>query len=333
MLSKPTTGLKWRFRRFFRNRMPVGERVELNQRSTYIWPTREGYLLIVIVLLMLIGATNYQNNLAFLLTFLLISIGLVSVILTYRNIQDIQFTVRVPDELFADSVNRVSVMCTDRAGRNHHTVGLGLSYEQLKFIDIPAEQTVSLDIYLDTLKRGRLIMPGIMVSSIYPFGWLRTWAYIQLQQDVLVYPKPVEPPEFSQLAGTQTDEEGQKAEGVDDLYGLKPYQAGEPLSRIDWKAFARERGLFIREFNGYQASRICFSWNDFPGVAPELRLSYLTFLVIEAAKAQLAFALELPDNSVAFDEGEVHRSHCLQLLACYQLDAHLTEKQFMTPVA
>ncbi|MEE4245001.1 MAG: hypothetical protein V2I33_06305, partial [Kangiellaceae bacterium] len=52
-----------------KSRMPVSRSVRLKQRNTYIFPTRYGFLLGLIILLMGVGATNYQNNLIFIALF------------------------------------------------------------------------------------------------------------------------------------------------------------------------------------------------------------------------------------------------------------------------
>ena len=54
-------------------RPPVdsGGVARLGRRYIYILPTGAGVLLGVVLMLMLLGALNYQNNLALLLTFLM----------------------------------------------------------------------------------------------------------------------------------------------------------------------------------------------------------------------------------------------------------------------
>ena len=297
--------------------MPKGKSVTLSQRSTYIWPTGLSYFLSLIIVLMLIGATNYQNNLAFLLTFLIAGIGLVTMIFTYKNLQGIQFSLINPGEVFAGETLAVPISLKSNSKTKHFSIGVGLDKKQIKLVDVPEENYSSLTVDIKAEKRGRLKLPRFTVTSLFPFGWLRTWGYFAFDTDIIIFPEPLEPTRLETQNSGQDSDEGNRVEGSEDLYGLRPYQEGEPLTRVDWKAYARERGMFIREFASYESSDLCFNWDDFPGVDQETRLSYLTYMVLEAASNQLNYALELPGNYVEYGEGESHRTKCLEALALY----------------
>lgn len=306
---------------WFGNRMPVADEIRLSQRSTYIWPTRAGYLVMAVTILMMVGATNYQNNLAFLLTFLLVGIGLVSIVFTFKNLQGICFTCLPVAEAFAGQPVSITLNLRSLTGKSHSSIGVGLTQKDLLLCDVPADQSATLVLELEAGERGFWQLPRLRVSSQFPFGWLRTWAYFRFKTPVLVYPEALEPPQrYHQRDSGEVNETGSKTSGNEDLYGLKPYQQGEPLARVDWKSFARERGMYIREFADYQSHQLCFSWQDFPGCDAENRLSYLTHMVIEAASHNLSYSLELPDQLIPQADGEKHRRECLRALALFAKD-------------
>jgi uncharacterized protein (DUF58 family) len=313
--------IKTYFRRFFANRMPKGESLTLNPRSTYILPTKVGYMLLMVVILMLIGATNYQNNLAFLLTFLLIGLGLVTSVFTVRNLQGIEFALNKPAEVFAGQSLPIAVSLKSINQQNHYSVGVGLNKKALMLTDVALHEFSRVSITIQAQHRGWLNIPKLVASSQFPFGWLSAWGYFAFEKSVLVYPRPLEPAQIDLQASGQETDEGRKFDGNEDLYGLRSYQQGEPLSRVDWKAFARERGLYVREFAQYQSAQHCFSWHDFPGIEDELRLSYLTYLVLDAASQNLHYALELPSVSFDLADGELHRARCLKALALYGIQS------------
>ncbi len=297
--------------------MPVGASIRFNQRSTYIWPTKVGYLLLAIFLLMMIGSTNYQNNLAFLLTFLLVGIGLVCIVFTFRNLQGIEFALSANEETYAGQPISLWLSLRSYSGREHYSIGVGTNYDNLLFVNVPVTGYSKVKLDVGVAQRGWYPVPRLLASSQFPFGWMRTWAYFGLDKSILVYPQPLEPVLSSRTSGEDDNEEGNKSKGVDDLYGLKPYQEGEPLSRVDWKAYARERGMFVREFTDYQSRQLCFCWDDFPGEEVEKRLSYLTYMVTEAANQQLSYSMKLPNQYFEFDDGEEHCKKCLKALALY----------------
>lgn len=309
-----------RAKTFFGNRMPKGQTVTLNQKSTYIWPSKTGYLLMVIVLLMMIGATNYQNNLAFLLTFLLIGIGLVSIIFTFKNLQDIRFTFLKNEEVFAGQIIPLKLSLSSDNNKRHYSIGVGLDKNKLSYVDVKDKDFSHVTVEIATQTRGLLTIPRIVTASQFPFGWLTTWAFFTSDKPLLVYPQPMEPNTFDKHDSGQESDEGLREEGSEDLYGLKPYQKGESLARVDWKAYARERGLFIREFASYQSQQLCFSWHDYANIPDERRLSFLTYLVIDAASQNLNYSLVLPEVVVDFGDGESHRRRCLNALALHGVD-------------
>ena len=61
------------------HRFPTRLPLTLKRRGIGIRPTRHGVIFIALVLSMFLGSLNYNNNLGFLLTFLLGSIAFVSI--------------------------------------------------------------------------------------------------------------------------------------------------------------------------------------------------------------------------------------------------------------
>lgn len=72
--------------RWLSRRIPVAASVRLNQRRIFIIPSQVGLAFMVALLLMLLAAINYQNSLAYALTFLLSSVFVVAILHTYRNL-------------------------------------------------------------------------------------------------------------------------------------------------------------------------------------------------------------------------------------------------------
>ena len=307
-------------KKWFGSRMPISDVVKLEQRSTYILPTKAGLLFFVIILLMMVGATNYQNNLAFLLTFLISSIGLVSIISTFKNLQGLTFKLGSVESVCVGDKLQLTIYVSSSAGHAHHSISAGFSKQQLFYRDInPLEGNYFL-LPIKVSHRGWYYIPRIITTSKYPFGFFRVWSWFKFSTPVLIYPQPIEPPIDGGL-GMSDEESGEnKILGNDDLYGLKNYQAGDPLSRIDWKALARERGMLVKEFVSYQSQDLVFNWNDFAAVNDELKLSYLCFLVNEAGKNNFEYSLRLPNQTINKSSGKLHQENCLKALALYGLE-------------
>jgi len=300
--------------------MIIADTVKLRQKSTYILPTKAGFLMVAIIILMMVAATNYQNNLAFLLTFLILSIGLVSILFTFKNLQGLIFKLATVESVFSGETLQVNIHLASQSKQNHFTVGTGFSKVAIYFIDVIEGAENRVVIPIQTSQRGWFELPRIMATSSFPFGLLKVWTWFRFASPVLIYPKPIEPPIKGDKGRSEEHEGATKNTGNDDLYGLKTYQPGEPLSRIDWKALARERGLFSKEFVAYQSQDLVFDWDDFPSTEKELRLSYLCYLVVEASKANYDFSLGLPESKIAKNSGNTHKQRCLEALALYGVE-------------
>ncbi|MDQ7048240.1 MAG: DUF58 domain-containing protein [Enterobacterales bacterium] len=306
-----------RFKKWFASRMQVADKIVLQQRSTYILPTKAGVLMSSVIMLMMIGATNYQNNLAFLLTFLVISIGLISIIVTFRNLQGLVFELAATESVCAGETMYVNLLAYSQDAQKHWSIGCGFEQHPLVYNNILTAQGSSFVIPLLAPKRGWYDLPRIGASSVYPFGFLKVWTWFRFKTPILIYPKLIEPPN-SGSDGFSDDDKGEpQHSGNDELFGLKIYQKGEPLSRIDWKALARERGLFSKDFKSLKAKEPVFSWDDYEGVETELRLSYLSFQVVNASAIGDSFGLRLPGKVIAKNSGPQHQQACLSALAVF----------------
>lgn len=78
--------LKPLWQRWLARRIPPAASVRLNQRRIFILPSRVGGAFAVALLLMLLVGINYQNSLAYGLTFLLMAVFVVTILHTYRNL-------------------------------------------------------------------------------------------------------------------------------------------------------------------------------------------------------------------------------------------------------
>lgn len=299
----------------FQNRRPVSLPVSLTRRRIYILPTRSGMVFVFFLLAMLVAAINYTNNLAFLLTFLLGSMALVSAVHTYANMAG----------LCVEDVRLLPAFCGEEArlrilfragGRPRGMLTARVGAASIRFsLEALGESDVSL--HLPALKRGRLPLGRLTISTRYPLGLFRAWSPLQLSVSGLVYPKPLPPDlRIRQLLGGQGDEGlGGMADSSGEVSEIRPYQPGDHLSRISWKASARGMGLFSKEFQARAARTVFLDWNALAGFGYEERISRLAGLVLEAEREGRRYALRLPGGDIAPGAGAVHAHTCLEALA------------------
>lgn len=313
------TGGAWQRYRdgWLARRIPPANRITLDQRRIFILPTREGGAFAIALLLMLLAGINYQNSLAYGLTFLLFSLALVAMLHTYRNLAGLQLAGGGAGPVFAGEAAGFRLRLeSDR--RAHQGIGLGWHGEPLILSDVPAGESVALQVFHPAPTRGWLRPARMRVESRFPLGLFVAWSWLDLDVRALVYPQPLAtttPLRSGQDAGS---EEGQRqtGQGADDFQGLRPYQPGDSRRRLDWKAFSRGQGLLVKDFTALAGSEL---WLDFTVLDgdTETRLSWLCQAVLDCSSRQLGFGLRLPGVELSPATGEPHRDAALQALALF----------------
>lgn len=305
--------------RWLLKRVSPGPSVRLDQRRIFIMPTAVGMTYILALLLMLIAAINYQNSLAYALTFLLGSVFVVAILHTWRNLAGLVLHAGGSEPVFVGEQARLRVRLESR-GRLYQAVSVGWPKSGLQQVDVPAGGTCELELSLPTERRGWL-RPGLLrVESRFPLGILVAWSWVDLQLSTLVYPRPLEG-DLPQARGF--DEEGNEGSrvsgaGIDDYQGLRSWQPGDSRKRLNWKAYSRGQGLLVKDFSALAGQDPVLDFDLLDGDI-ESRLSLLCYWVVELSARQQPFALHVAGNTINAAAGIEHRSRCLRELALFGL--------------
>ena len=305
------------------------------RKRVYIFMTRFGFIFGVNMLVMLIGAINYSNSLAYALTFFLGGLFLVTMLHTYSALRGLIITSLAPEAVFAGQEARFPLSIDNRSGKIRPAILLqrpsdrkkswfrGTLYKGNALFDIRAENVQIIHFPVQTEKRGYLSPGRLKISTTWPLGLFQAWSYMEIEQACMIYPKPLG---SSQLpASTLLDEEEAvtgAGSGTEDFIGFRQYQDGDSMRAVDWKAYARERGLVSKRFSGRGTKKLLLSLNSIDSSKDlEASLSQLCCWVLEAERQEMRYSLELPGSgSPAFANGEEHCQLCLELLAVYGLE-------------
>ncbi|MBX8620256.1 DUF58 domain-containing protein [Pseudomonas cichorii] len=310
--------LKPLWQRWLVRRIPPAARIKLDHRRIFILPTRTGATFALVVFLMLLVSINYQNSLAYGLTFLLLSVGILAILHTYRNLGGLVLSAGLARSVFVGEPVQLRLRL-ESAGHAHQALGLGWSAQTLQPGDVTAEGLTEVELTLPAETRGWLRAPRLRVESVFPLGIFRAWSWLDLEQTVLIYPRPI-PGAMPLLQGVQphAQDDGQatRGAGVDDYQGLRSYQPGDNRRRLHWKAYSRGQGLLVKEFTDLSGHELCLDFMALGGDIEE-RLSRLCYWVLELSQRQQPFALRLPGFLSAVDSSDAHREACLRQLALF----------------
>ena len=312
-----TVSIKTRIKahRFFAGEQATDEPLELNHRRIFILPSHRGFNFIILIGLLLLIAFVYNNNLAYLLAFLLASVFFISILHCYKSLAGLVLQKGQSKTVFAGEAAGFEIHISNPSGAVRYQ--LNISLEQTETITIRPHSKISITLYSTTTKRGWHQAGKVTVASTYPLGLFRAWSPIRFNLNVLVYPKPAPAtsplPESASVASHQ----GASKKGTEDFYGLKEYQPGEPIRHIHWKAFAKGLGVFTKEYGGGDSADLWLNFDNTPGRDNEERLSLLCRWVLDAEQAGIRFGLILPGVKLSPDNGILHTRNCLEALALF----------------
>ena len=308
----------------FRPKIESGA-VVLTQRSIFIVPTRQGFALAFVLVLMLLGDINYNLSLGYVLTFLLTMVAVMSMLHAFRNLAHIEIRAGRADPVFSGETahfllhfnNRSKLpryqLCLAQTGESFRAAGS----KPLRF-DAPALRDTEVAFPVTATRRGWLQTGRLTLYTEFPLGLFYAWSYLHFDTRCLVYPEPMSgaplPP------GNSPEGAGKRSiTGDDDFAGLRKYIAGDALPRIDWKAYARERGLQVKQFTTPLGEQLWLDISDAPDCTEEEKLSRMTRWVLDAEMQGLRYGLRLPDGELPGSNGIAHRDECLRRLALFNL--------------
>ena len=140
-----------------------------------------------------------------------------------------------------------TVLSRTQSAPGAHGLAIQLMFDDSSpvLVDIDSETHSRVQLQLQGIPRG-LHDPGrLVVSTRYPMGLLCAWCYVACSRPMLVYPKPGRNGHRARPARQRCPcRVGVVAMTIS--RGLRGYRPGDLPSQIDWKSYARERGLNTR---------------------------------------------------------------------------------------
>jgi uncharacterized protein (DUF58 family) len=319
MTSPPKPVAAWharwlgRLQWWMRPRTPEPLPVRLDRRRIYVLPTGFGLFFGMLLLAMVVGALNYNNNPAFLLALLLAGASLTGLLLAHLQLSGLELVAVGAEPVPAGRA--LALRLHVRAEPGHERRGLridGGTGIAVLSLDAGAGEAV---VALPTRERGWLLPPRLRISSTRPLGLVRAWSWVWPDTPVLVYPAP-EPggPPLPEGAGSATRARLHPA--GDDVHHLRSYRRGDARRAIAWKPSARRDSLLVREYEQPLGADVDLDWHQLEGIDHEGRIRRLARWVDEAERENRRYRLQLQGHPpIGPDRGSAHRHACLRALA------------------
>ncbi len=137
---------------------------------------------------------------------------------------------------------------------------------------VPARTAADLDLRVAVPHRAHATVHPVRVVSSFPMGLFEMRRTLVAAHELLVFPRPISPRGLRAL-GVLMDaapHDGASAgEAAGEPRGLRPWQPGDPMRRIDWpasvRAWSRGSGLIVREADppGFHPRRCMVLFHSF----------------------------------------------------------------------
>ena len=305
-----------RFSRWLDRRIPPTRRITLSQDSIFIFPTVTGFLFGGLIVLLIVGAINYQNSLVYGVAFTLGSLFLVTILYTFRNLSGLTVELISAGTGFVGEDVEFQVRVSRPKGKGREGIQLGWLGAIAQWAEVYDSEACAVRMFVRGERRGWLDPGRLLIETQYPLGLLRAWTWVDLGARALVYPQPLFIDQPEHVARRGEDGELMDPQGSDDFSDMRLYREGDPVRHVMWRVYARSDELVVKEYTSYVDPRLMLDFDRVAGGVEE-RLSRLTGMALNAARSGREFGLVLPGTKIRPGVGDQHRDSILRALALY----------------
>lgn len=251
-------------------------------------PTKYFLLIIFTLFALFIQAYMHNYNIVYIVLFFIFSIAVTSCTIGRFNLYPIKLRFITQQRGFATHPFELNFELLNPNARYYFDIGLeGQKFGTL----LPDERKI---IALSKLydRRGEYRLDRVELFSNYPFGHVKFYKRLMLNQPIYVYPEPKGRSLFDSFL-KNIALSGQR----DDFDGLREYQESDSMALIHWASIAKGEKLSKKYIHTKEDIFLHFYYEE-AGKEKEARLSQLTLWVLEASKAGVEFMLHLPNETI-----------------------------------
>jgi len=282
-----------------------------------------GKLYIAFTLLVGFAAVNSGNNILYILLSFLLSLMGISGLFSRYNLKGLEVYFYPPEEVWCSKPAKFSVGIRNSKrfpsfliAVSERVLGLGANFDMV-------ESFSQREVLLTFPKRGRYKIGKLRLKSTFPFGLFeRSWE-VETEEEILVYPKPIE----VKIPQTLLKSKRSKREGFLDLKvkrvggevveSVKEY-AGEGFRLIHWKAFAKYGELYAKELSGEEVVReVTIDLERIPSSDKEEKVSKAAYLVLKFFKLGYGVGLRWKGGEIPPAYGREHFKKLMEFLSLW----------------
>jgi uncharacterized protein (DUF58 family) len=223
--------------------------------------TGGGALFVLAIGLTGFGAFLSGNNLLFLIFSAMLALLLVSGFISRLVLSGLELELLLPEHVAARMPTAAHLRLRNlkrftpsfsielSGRRDSHRDLPPILRQPIYFPVIPGRDVIEVSVQVVFPFRGRHRENLFLISTKFPFGFLRKSTTVALRRDTIVYPalEPVESLEILLDSVVGELESQIRGEGRD-FYRIRPYESQDSARHVDWKSTAHTGALQVREF-------------------------------------------------------------------------------------
>lgn len=284
--------------------------------------TRAGWIYVVLTVAVGFAAVNTANNLIYVITSTLLGFMLISGTVGKANLEAVQVSVSLPDEIYADTPIPVVVHLRNRRRfLPAFLVWVHVGSDRVFFPHVDRGSEAARTIPVRFPRRGLSPPIPVWVASFFPFGFFVRTRIVEPMPATLVFPKltpcslPAPPPRYA-IKGEDKSSEHRAGE-EHDLHSIREYQAGDPLKKIHWKSSARTGRWLTKEFSVAARTCVVVDLDQLRLPDVEKAVSCAAFVINAAIRRGTAVGLVVGNRRYEPEASLQHKRKLLKVLALY----------------
>ena len=305
---------KWFYKKFTKK----AKTLKLGLNNIYIFPNIYGLYWIITIITLYILGTNLEVNFTIFVSYLMLSVFLISIFLTHFNLHGIELSATDQTINFANREINYSILIKSEKYRSNLRLKFIDQFNNYKiFKNIKGYKKITLN--CQKMERGIHNPDVIYGESSAPLSLLNCWFYWQPSEEIIVAPERRKGKVTFQYSTMNKypnilNHQSTLAEELEDL---KSYERGEKKSLIFWKALAKSKKLQTKIYkNKSNKIKILKLDNSLP---LEIGLKNLCFEVYDKYIKNEMYGINLENEvNILPNIGYAHFFNSLYLLAKYK---------------
>ena len=241
-----------------------------------------------------------------MLSIILFFIFFISILISYQNLNNLKF--KLIENLFPSNQEiNLKYLVESENKQERLNVDFDQNENQLKIILISQNKLI---LNMPSIK-GCYETPGLNISSVFPFGIIKTFEKISFKEKIIIYPKPVQPPQF-----VLDNINNKNQEGFDyEFDKIEEDKFNQNLSKISWKHYSIKKKYYFKKFIFKKDSENIIIDIEKLSDNLERSLSYASYLINHFYKLKNPFSIKYKDYISNMSCSYEHKKKQLTFLA------------------